>query len=162
MYQLPHLTTCGRETALSLCRNLRQFPLPNSLCVTWLRQHKTWTACSTFDTKSRAASLGMVGRGRCHQRSKESTAYRQSVVTLLQWLERNNISSPQVPSSSCRPEQDVKFASEAVSEGHRSSTRATSASPKSAGCMGCVHQVCRPQNRSPEGTNASFASVDGG
>ena len=43
-----------------------------------------------------------------------------------------------------------------------SSSRATGASQKSAGCVGCVHQVCRPQIRSPEGTNASFASVDGG
>ena len=49
--QWPHLTTCGGEKAFSLCRNLRQFPLPKSLCVTWLGQHRTWTACSTFEKR---------------------------------------------------------------------------------------------------------------
>ena len=141
----------------------------------------------------------------------ESAAYRQRVVTLLQWLEGKSIGSLQVPSSSCRPEQDyncsyaphltrVKGALKVKSEGspvvaerwryrakshhgemgcmaplqlgrlrrpstrreagsRAHSSRATGASQKSAGCEGCVHQVCRPQIRSPEGTNASFASV---
>ena len=43
-YQWPHLTTCGEEKQFSLCRNLRHFPMPKSLCVTWLRQHRSrWT-----------------------------------------------------------------------------------------------------------------------
>ena len=37
------------ERAFSLCRNLRQFPLPNFFCVTRLRQRRTWTACSIFE-----------------------------------------------------------------------------------------------------------------
>ena len=41
--------------------------------------------------------------------SGEGAAYRQRVVALLQWLERKSIGSLQVPSSSCRPEQDVKL-----------------------------------------------------
>ena len=35
-YQWPHLTTCGGEKAFSFCRNLRQSPIPKSLCVTCL------------------------------------------------------------------------------------------------------------------------------
>ena len=30
---------------------MRHFPMPKSLCVTWLRQHRTRTACSTFGRK---------------------------------------------------------------------------------------------------------------
>ena len=37
-YQLPHLTTCGREKAFSLCRSLCHFPMLKSLCVTWFSQ----------------------------------------------------------------------------------------------------------------------------
>ena len=58
---------------------------------------------------SRAERLRMVGRDRCHRMSGEGAAYRQRVVALLQWLERKSIGSLQVPSSSCRPEQDVKL-----------------------------------------------------
>ena len=45
---------------------------------------------------------------------------------------------------------------EAGSRGH--SPRATKASQKSAGCEGCVHQICRPRS-GVQMTNASFTSV---
>ena len=92
--------------------------------------------------KSRAVSLGMDSRGRCHQDQGQSAAFA--------WW---HCCSPLQLGRLRRP----STRREAGSLGH--STRATGASQKSAGCVGCVHQVCRPQIRSPEGTNASFACV---
>ena len=52
--------------AFSLCRNLRHFPLPKTLCVTWLRQNRTWAACSTFERKQ-GRKFEMIRHGQCHQ-----------------------------------------------------------------------------------------------
>ena len=80
------------------------FRCRNPLCEAWLKQHRTWTACSTFE-RSTAESLGMVGV----TRGQEKRRMPQRVMTLLQWLERKNIGRLQVPSSSCCHEQNVKL-----------------------------------------------------
>ena len=96
------------EKAFSLCRNLRHFPMPKSLCVTWLRQHRTWTACSTFGRKQgRKSEYDWSWPVSPDVRRRRRIPAAR--VTLLQWLERKSIGSFQVPSSSCRPEQDVKL-----------------------------------------------------
>ena len=213
-YQRPHSTTCGEEKAFSLCRNLRHLPILKSLCVTWLRQHRTLTACSAFARKQSRKSGNIWVLAGVHQDGKRKRHIPQRVVPCFRGSGEKSVGSLQCQTSSCRHEQNVKLLlcssfdegeealksratkspvlterwrlpskiaplrngllapfqlgrlrrpstwRDAGSRGY--SSRASGASQKSAGCEGCVHQFCRPQIRSPEGTNASFASVNGG
>ena len=139
----------GGEKAFSLCRNLRQFPLPKTLCVTWLRQHRTWAACSTFGRKQ-GRNFDMIRRGRCHQMSEESAAYRQPLqLGRLRRPSTLRMCPSGLPPTDQESRRDVRFLCECGFHVHRWMVDALRAPSGQAAAPGLSHGVPRTEPSAP-------------
>ena len=164
-------------------------PQPASLSVaentfrSLIETTKTWAACSTCKRKQ-DRKFDMIRHGRCHQMccvAADPELFKECRGQSVQNSRERQVLLESLPGSSTGAADEVSRRAKSImaTELHESpsvrpsskavdfarkgslgySSRATGTSQKSAGCMGCVHQVCRLKIRSPEGTIASFASV---